>query len=334
VSEPGFDRAIVVALGGGGARGLAHLGVLDELSRAGFRVSAIAGTSSGALLGALWALSGFERAVARVREFADSGLGASMPDMGSERGGRSPVELARRAWGHIALMRVLFGRGRYTTESFLSRVRFFLPDVLIEETPVRMLVVATDHATGEEVWLERGSLPLAVAASSAMPGLLPPVPWGERRLQDGGAVAEIPVRAARTLGSPVVAVEVSEALPSGNAERDRGARAMFRAAAIGWQELRRRMLVEADAVIAPAVNALHWANYRAVDEAVAAGRAAAREFVARQTSARAAVERAQLLPANSGPRLPGARRRARGGASQASSGEAGRATSELRCRPR
>ena len=90
------------------------------------------------------------------------------------------------------------------------------------------------------------------------------------------------MRAARDLGRPVVAVEVSEATAA--AGRGAGPRSRRRCSARrrwGGQELRRRILAEADAVIAPAVNHLHWADYHAVDEAVEAGRAAARGFLAR-----------------------------------------------------
>ena len=79
----------------------------------------------------------------------------------------------------------------------------------------------------------------------------------------------------------MLAVETSEELPPYNEHGDRLPRALFRAAAMGWQALRRRLVAEADGVIAPAVNHLHWADYRSVDEAVAAGRAAARAFLAR-----------------------------------------------------
>ncbi|MCS7182215.1 MAG: hypothetical protein NZ869_03810, partial [Thermoanaerobaculum sp.] len=163
----------------------------------------------------------------------------------------------------------------------LNAVRFFLPDQPIEALPAPFVAVATDSLTGEEVWLSKGSLVRAVAASSAMPGLVNPIAVDGRFLQDGGAVAEIPVRAARSLGSPVLAVEVSEALPPAFLGKDGVARAMLRAAAMGWQALRQRLLAEADFVIAPKVNHLHWADYHAVDEAVAAGRNAAESFLAR-----------------------------------------------------
>ncbi|MGE5236688.1 MAG: patatin-like phospholipase family protein [Acidobacteriota bacterium] len=272
-------QEVVLALGGGGVRGIAHLGVLAEFEAAGVEVRAIAGTSSGALMGALWLVSGAEEAIVRVREFCRSGRARPLPDPmidvpSSTLGGR-----VKRLAVLVSLLRVLLGRQRMAERELLDHVAFFLPDIAVEALRRPFVAVATDNATGDEVWISRGSLRLAVAASSAMPGLVRPIALDGKRVQDGGAVAEIPVRAARSLGGPVVAVEVSEGLPVGVPERDRLPRAMFRAAAMGWQALRRRTLAEAEAVVAPAVNHLHWADYRAADEAIAAGRAAGRAFL-------------------------------------------------------
>ncbi|MBI5280332.1 MAG: patatin-like phospholipase family protein [Candidatus Solibacter usitatus] len=280
-----LDGGVVLALGGGGMRGVAHLGVLAELEEGGVRIKGIAGTSSGAMLGALWLLAGSAGAVARVRQFTSSGVAKRMPDIGGEVSSAGLAGLFQRARHGVALLRMLTAGHAMSVERFLDQVGFFLPDLTIEAMPRPYLVVATDNGTGDEVRLDRGPLRLAVAASSAMPGLVAPIAWNGRRLQDGGAVGEIPVAAARTLGTPVVAVEVSEGLPRANPDHDGLPRAMFRAAAMGWQELRRRMLSEADAVIAPHVNHLHWADYHAVDESVAAGRAAAREFLEGQLRA-------------------------------------------------
>jgi NTE family protein len=269
----------VVALGGGGARAIAHLGVLAELEAAGLAPPAVAGTSAGALMGALWMTLGAAGSIDRVRKFVHSGLGMRIFDIGDmpHRGGPSGV--LRRLRGGATLAALMWRRNILTSSEFKERVAFFLPDVTVESLPMPLVIVATDNATGEEVRLSTGPLRLAVAASSAMPGLVAPIAWGARRLQDGGAVAEVPVGAARTLGSPVVAVEVSEGLPVADPERDRLPRAMFRAAAMGWQELRRRLLAEADWVIAPQVNHLHWADYDALDVAVEAGRRSARDFL-------------------------------------------------------
>jgi NTE family protein len=232
------------------------------------------------MMGALWLLSGAEPALRAVAKFVAATGGDDPPDFGGAAGGRG-----HRVWGRFrhgaTLLKAMAWGPSVTANELAARIALLLPDTSIEALPRPFAVVATDSATGAEVRLTRGPLRLAVAASSAMPGLTHPVLWAGRPLQDGGAVAEIPVGAARDLGGPVVAVEVSEALPPLDRGAEQVPRVLFRVAAMGWQELRRRILAEADAVIAPAVNHLHWADYEAMDEAVAAGRAAAREFLAR-----------------------------------------------------
>lgn len=274
-----MPQEVVVALGGGGMRGVAHLGVLEVLAEKGVKVVGMAGTSSGALLGALW-LSLGGASVARVRAFVTSGRARRMPDFHQLGQGN----LWQKARTTLQVVRILLQKALLSEAQMLEYVRFFLPDQPIEALAVPFVAVATDTLTGEEVWLSRGSLVRAVAASSAMPGLVNPISVDGRFLQDGGAVAEIPVRAARSLGSPVLAVEVSEGLPVGYPGKDGVARAMLRAAAMGWQALRQRLLAEADFVIAPKVNHLHWADYHAVDEAVRAGREAAEAFFSRLDS--------------------------------------------------
>jgi NTE family protein len=275
-----LSRGVVLALGGGGVRGLAHLGFLAEIETAGVEVRAIAGTSSGALMGALWLLNGAAPAIQKVRAFKVSGLVDDVPDLLGAANHGNGTSLWRQLRHVGTLLRAVLAGPALSREQLLERVAFFLPETSIEALPRPFVVVATDSVTGDEVRLTRGSLRLAVAASSAMPGLAPPIIWAGRPIQDGGAVAEIPVRAARELGNPVVAVEVSEATPPLDGGGERIPMALFRAAAMGWAELRRRMLAEADVVVAPVVNHLHWADYRAVDEAVEAGRAAARRFLA------------------------------------------------------
>lgn len=270
---------VVLALGSGGMRGVAHLGVMQELAAAGVPFKGVAATSSGALLGAMFLLLGAAGAEDRLREFVARGMGARLPDIGEIEGAKGLPGVAARLRRAIGLLRLVFIRNAMSGEAFLRLIEFLVPERRIEELPVPFRVVATDHATGDEVWLDRGPLRLAIAASSAMPGVVAPYPWGGRRLQDGGTVAEIPVRAARDLGGPVLAVETSEGLPAGDPDRDRLPKAMFRTAAMGWQALRRRMLAEADLVLSPRVNHLYWADYTAVDTAVAAGRAAARELL-------------------------------------------------------
>lgn len=284
-APPSLRSGVVLALGSGGMRGVAHLGVMAELAAAGVPFRGVAATSSGALLGAMFLLLGDPGAEERVREFIARGMGAKLPDIGEIEGKTGLAGTVARIRRGLGLLRIVFTRNAMSHQVFSSLVDFLVPDRRIEEMPVPFRVVTTDHATGDEVWLDRGPLRVAIAASSAMPGVVAPYHWDGRRLQDGGTVAEIPVRAARALGGPVLAVETSEGLPAGDPDRDRLPKAMFRAAAMGWQALRRRMLAEADLVVSPRVNHLYWADYTSVDTAVAAGRAAARELLASQQSA-------------------------------------------------
>ncbi len=273
------STAPVLALGGGGMRGVAHLGVLRELERAGIEPAAVAGTSSGALMGALWLLHGADGAIDKVREFVGSAFVSRMPNLLEQDGARGVSGLVGRLRRDAVMVRLLLSRSQMSRSRFLEQIAFLLPDVTLAELRRPLVAVATDTDSGREVHVDRGSVRIAVGASSAMPGLVLPLRWEGHRLQDGGAVGEIPVRAARALGSPVVAVEVSEGFPAPQEGGDRVPRAMLRAAAMGWQELRRRILDDADAVVAPRINHLHWADFHAVDEAVDAGAAAARAFL-------------------------------------------------------
>jgi NTE family protein len=231
-AKPG---GVVLALGGGGARGLAHIGALEVLEDGGIPIAGIAGTSAGAIIGAMWITLGSAVAVARRwREF----LG---------------------------------------TDTLKA-----LPDVTIESLRVKFAAVATDFETGEPVALRHGPLRVAVAASCAIPAVVPPYSFGGRHLTDGGTVADVPVAQARTLSRcPVVAVSVGEAWRPEDAAGITLAQAMMRASNMTHKALRDAQLASADLVIAPDVGALHWSEFTRLDEAAAAGRAAAESVIRR-----------------------------------------------------
>ncbi|MDA8389629.1 MAG: patatin-like phospholipase family protein [Gammaproteobacteria bacterium] len=178
---------IVLALGAGGARGLAHIGVLQVLAEQGISVRAIAGASIGAQVGALYARLGDPVQVARIALAVDwkQTLQLFLPDLGA--GGLSS--------------------GRKITE-FLET---HLGEARMEDLPLPFTAVATDLHSGEEVLLRHGSVVAAVRASISLPGLLSPFAHGERLLVDGGIVNPVPFDVARALyGAPVVAVAVHE----------------------------------------------------------------------------------------------------------------------------
>jgi NTE family protein len=176
-------RKLALALGSGGAHGIAHLGVMRAFESRGLRPDLIVGTSAGAIVGALWA-AGLD--AARVeREGARFGLFDAM----------------RPAWPTLGLA---------SNDGLQSTLRELLPARPIEDFPIAFAAVATDLADGRRVLIDRGDAPSAVAASACMPVIFRPVEREGRRLVDGALVEPVPVRSARELGGTrVVAVDIA-----------------------------------------------------------------------------------------------------------------------------
>lgn len=159
---------VALVLGAGGARGYAHLGVLDELRTRGHEVVAISGTSMGALVGGLVAAD-------REQEFREWALTLTQ----------------RRLWQ--LLDPSLSGPGAIRGTKVLAKLGGMLGEHLIEELPIPFTAVATDLRSEREVWFQRGPLTAAIRASVAIPGLLTPVVMGERVLVDGGLLNPVPM---------------------------------------------------------------------------------------------------------------------------------------------
>ncbi len=176
---------IGLALGAGAARGWSHIGVLRELAAHGVHPDIIAGTSIGAVVGGCYAadrldqIEAFARSLTRRRVFTLMDLSFSG---GSLIGGE---------------------RLRAALEQELDHFN-------IEDLPIPFAAVATEVGSGHEVWMQRGSLPLAIRASYALPGIFEPVRVGERWLFDGALVNPVPVTVCRALGAEfVIAVNVT-----------------------------------------------------------------------------------------------------------------------------
>jgi NTE family protein len=280
-------EGVVLALGGGGARGLAHVGVLEVIEEAGIPVAGIAGTSAGAVVGAMWLTLGSAAAVAqRWREFVTGGLMPRLPDVRltetiSSRDNlllQFARRLRRSALVVLALERTCF----VTHEEFEKRLAFLLPDGEIEKLRIPFSAVATDFVTGKPVALRRGRLLQAVAASGAVPGVVLPYLLDSHALTDGGTVADVPVAQARDLvPRPVVAVATGEKWPADEPGAIPFPRAMVRGTNMTHEALRELQLRDADLVIAPDVGGLHWSEFFRHEEAIAAGRAAAERAVHR-----------------------------------------------------
>ncbi len=177
---------IGLALGGGSARGLAHIGIIDALLESGIEISAVAGTSIGSLVGAGLASGRYDR----VREYALS-LNVRRAIMG----------ICDPGFPFTGLM-----EGRKASEMFSE----MLEVKNIEDMRIPFCAVCCDHGTGERVILDKGPVFNAIKASISIPGLFEPLKLDGRILLDGGIVEPVPVRAARELGADyVIAVDLN-----------------------------------------------------------------------------------------------------------------------------
>jgi NTE family protein len=209
---------IGLALSGGGARGLAHLGVLRALERAGVHVDAIAGTSMGSLVGGLYA-SGYSAAelerIARdidwLALFDDAPEVAPMEPFAPVRGNTTLLSLPMRR-GRIELPSGVIA-GQHIAELF-SRLTWPVRSVRdFHHLAIPFSAVATDISTGEAVVLDSGSLAGAMRASMSLPSIFAPATLNGRVLLDGGLSRNLPAQDARALGADVVICsDVSEPL--------------------------------------------------------------------------------------------------------------------------
>jgi len=276
-------RPPVLALGGGGARGFAHFGVLQVLEEAGLSIQSIVGTSMGAVAGGMVLVHGSaERAIELWREAIEQGMIPSVRPIGqipdAQEKEHPLIQVARRIRNRVVIS---FAMNRSTildSAALEQALDYLVPDVSFSDLPKNLVVVATDLETGEEVCIRDGSLRQALVASSAIPGMVPAVEIGGRLLVDGGVVAEVPTVAARNEGWPVVAVDVSLDVPPLGKD-DLVLDTMMRTQMMTSRLLRYRQLKAASHVIRPEVGSAKWAEWRRFDEFVELGRAAARDFL-------------------------------------------------------
>lgn len=178
---------IGLALGGGAAKGWSHIGVLHALKEAGIKPDIITGTSIGAVVGGCYAAGHLDK----LEEFAKS--------------------LTRRRL--LGLLDVNFsGKSLINGSRLIKLLERYLDNTSIEGLPIPFMAVATELATGHEIWLRRGHLVTAMQASYALPGIFNPVTVNGRYLVDGALVNPVPVSLARAMGARIVlAVNLSDA---------------------------------------------------------------------------------------------------------------------------
>ncbi len=250
-SPPSAEKRPVrlgLALGGGAARGFAHVGVIQVLEEAGLQPSLVTGTSAGSLVAALYA-SG--KSSGELTRLAESMQEAEITD-----------------W-----MIPILNRGALRGEALAKYVNTQVGGKTLEQMKIPLGIVATDLRTGEPITFRRGNTGSAVRASSAVPAVFQPVRIGEHEYVDGGLVSPVPVRQARDMGANfVIAVDISSD-PEGNPAGDTF-QILMQTFTIMGKSINTLALKDADFVVRPALTGVKSADFGARRKSIDAGRAA------------------------------------------------------------
>jgi NTE family protein len=247
VAAPAPPLKIALALGGGAAKGFAHIGVIKALEAQGIVLDIVAGTSAGSVVGALYAagLTGFEMQKLAMELDESQVSDWSMPD-----------------------------RGVFKGEALQNFINKSVGNRPIEKLPRSFAAVATDLRSGELVAFRTGNTGMAVRASSSVPGVFQPVSINGREYVDGGAVSPVPVRTARGMGATfVIAVDISSKARDGKTQST--VDVLMQTFTIMGQAISRYELSEADVVIRPVTTDLPSADFQARHKAVLEGEKAA-----------------------------------------------------------
>ncbi len=233
-----------LALGGGAARGFAHIGVIQVLEEAGIRPDLVVGTSAGSLVAALYAHGKTGAELANLALTMDEG---TITD-----------------WAFP-------GRGLIRGDALARYVREQTGSKPIEQMKMRLGIVATDLDSGAGVLFERGDTGQAVRASSSVPAVFQPVRIGDREYVDGGLVSPVPVRYARQMGAEMVlAVDISS--PPDGAATDGTMKLLLQTFAIMGKSINRFELLGADVVLRPALVGVSSADFTSRVRAIRSGR--------------------------------------------------------------
>ena len=162
-----MSKKVALVLGSGGARGYAHIGVIEELEARGYEIGCIAGCSMGAVVGGIYAAG-------KLKDYSDWTQSLDYLDV-------------------LRLLDVSFRLGAIRGEKVFGRIRDIVGEINIESLNIPFTAVATDLTNQQEIWFQEGCLHQAMRASAAIPSLFTPVIQGKRMLVDGGLLNPLPI---------------------------------------------------------------------------------------------------------------------------------------------
>ena len=265
VTVPKTPPKIGLALGGGAARGFAHVGVIQVLEEAGISPVLVTGTSAGSLVAALYASGKNGAQLQKVAESMDESTIAdwTLP---------------------------FFGRGVLRGEALAKYVNAQVGQKLIEAMPLPLGIVATDLNSGNDMLFQRGDTGTAVRASSAVPAVFTPVKINGHDYVDGGLSSPVPVRAARKMGAElVIAVDISS--PPEGSSASGTIEILLQTFSIMGKSINGFELKDADVVVRPVLTGVSSSDFSSRKRSIEAGRQAMLQALQQLRSAIAAKSR-------------------------------------------
>lgn len=290
------EPKVALALGGGGARGLAHIGALEVLQDEGVPISSLVGVSVGSIAAAAFAFdpdahklceNGLKYLTSPEFRKYSNGVsgGANRPvHEGSDEGHANGN--GNGSWfskfldyfkANRAFHRMILGSSLLPGRILEEVVAAFVPDGDIADAKIPLTIVAVDLVTGREVEITRGPARRAVLGSASLPGIFPPVEYGGCLLADVGVISAVPCHAARRGGADkVIAIDVT-LHPPRSRHFPSAVDVMLRLQDVASSLFLNLVLQQADVVIRPEVSHLQWTDFRTIPDTIERGRAAARD---------------------------------------------------------
>lgn len=289
--QPQSGRSAVLALGGGGARGLAHFGAAQAVYESGIEVERMVGVSIGSLAGTMLALDDSPvRVQQQLLNYLESddfaskqeSLFGTQPSTDKASAGLLAWydQIKSYLWARHMLGRVFRRRSLLSGGVLEQVIARLVPDMDIADLPVPLSIVTVDLKSGLPIVLERGPLRKAIAASAAIPGIFPPVDWEGMLLCDLGVLDSLPTEVARGYASDlVIGIDVGPGF--GRSERcDSALHVLLRMDEIGERLLRRYSQQRADILIQPMVGNYPWFDFGHAQRLIQSGLEAGRTAIA------------------------------------------------------
>ena len=282
-------KRVGLALGAGGARGLAHVGVIKALQERGYKIEAVSGSSMGAIIAAMFAFNpDWESVYSTLRNYLEQNRDklSSFDVFRDEarHNGMEPraIKSLKASLYRLRMYRRFIGDNHILSDDILWEfVNAVIPDERIENASVPLAIVTYDIVLQQEVVFTAGPVRPVVVASSSIPAIFPPQDVNGMLLVDGGAISPVPVACLKDIGvKNIIAVDVSP--PDSKAQKfDNAIDVIFGVLNGALEKIKKMELADAKAVVSPEIVGIQWWRFEYFDSIIKKGYIKTREMLER-----------------------------------------------------